>query len=108
MGLPIEQLYKARDFVNLKNISGTHVELTFKNPVIAMLAKGKVAEIASQCGPDEAFHSCEMVGNTLKLTYNPQLISERLLAEIFDGTPEKAQKAATELAAFVQSKTMQA
>ena len=49
MALPIEQLYKARDFLNLKNISANHVELSFKNPVIAMLAKGKVAEIASQC-----------------------------------------------------------
>ena len=52
MALPIEQLYKARDFLNLKNISANHVELSFKNPVIAMLAKGKVAEIASQCSPD--------------------------------------------------------
>lgn len=51
MALPIEQLYKARDFLNLKNISANHVELSFKNPVIAMLAKGKVAEIASQCSP---------------------------------------------------------
>ena len=55
MALPIEQLYKARDFLNLKNISANHVELSFKNPVIAMLAKGKVAEIASQCSPDGAF-----------------------------------------------------
>ena len=54
MALPIEQLYKARDFLNLKNISANHVELSFKNPVIAMLAKGKVAEIASQCSPDGA------------------------------------------------------
>ena len=41
MALPIEQLYKARDFLNLKNISANHVELSFKNPVIAMLAKAK-------------------------------------------------------------------
>ena len=58
MALPIEQLYKARDFLNLKNISANHVELSFKNPVIAMLAKGKVAEIASQCSPDGAFTKC--------------------------------------------------
>ena len=41
MALPIEQLYKARDFLNLKNISANHVELSFKNPVIAMLAVGR-------------------------------------------------------------------
>ena len=29
MALPIEQLYKARDFLNLKNISANHVELSF-------------------------------------------------------------------------------
>ena len=39
MALPIEQLYKARDFLNLKNISANHVELSFKNPVIAKSLK---------------------------------------------------------------------
>ena len=82
MALPIEQLYKARDFLNLKNISANHVELSFKNPVIAMLAKGKVAEIASQCSPDGAFTKCEMHGNDLHLDFNPEYVSERLMAEI--------------------------
>ncbi|WP_251452196.1 hypothetical protein [Parasutterella muris] len=108
MALPIEQLYKARDFVNLKNISANHVELAFKNPIIAMLAKGKVAEIASECSPDSAFHSCEMNGNDLTLRFNPELVSERLLAEIFDATPERAEEAAKELAAYVLEKAKQA
>lgn len=75
MALPIEQLYKARDFLNLKNISANHVELSFKNPVIAMLAKGKVAEIASQCSPDGAFTKCEMHGNDLHLDFNPEYVA---------------------------------
>ena len=101
MALPIEQLYKARDFLNLKNISANHVELSFKNPVIAMLAKGKVAEIASQCSPEGAFTKCEMHGNDLHLDFNPEYVSERLMAEIFDAAPERAKDAARELAAFV-------
>ena len=104
MALPIEQLYKARDFLNLKNISANHVELSFKNPVIAMLAKGKVAEIASQCSPDGAFTKCEMHGNDLHLDFNPEYVSERLMAEIFDAAPERARDAARELAAFVAEK----
>ena len=52
MSLSIENLFKARDFVDLKNISGEHIELTFKNPIVAMLAKGKIQEIAEQCSPD--------------------------------------------------------
>ena len=103
MALPIEQLYKARDFLNLKNISANHVELSFKNPVIAMLAKGKVAEIASQCSPDGAFTKCEMHGNDLHLDFNPEYVSERLMA-----APERAKDAARELAAFVAEKTMKA
>ena len=108
MALPIEQLYKARDFLNLKNISANHVELSFKNPVIAMLAKGKVAEIASQFSPDGAFTKCEMHGNDLHLDFNPEYVSERLMAEIFDAAPERARDAARELAAFVAEKTMRA
>ena len=108
MALPIEQLYKARDFLNLKNISANHVELSFKNPVIAMLAKGKVAEIASQCSPDGAFTKCEMHGNDLHLDFNPEYVSERLMAEIFDAAPERARDAARELAAIVAEKTMKA
>ena len=108
MALPIEQLYKARDFVNLKNISANHIELSFKNPIIKMLAQGKIAEIASECSPDGAFRSCELNGNDLKLTFNPEYVSERLLAEIFDGEPGRAQEAAKELAAYVQDKMLKA
>uniref|UniRef100_UPI003FF03798 hypothetical protein n=1 Tax=Parasutterella excrementihominis TaxID=487175 RepID=UPI003FF03798 len=95
-------------YKNLKNISANHVELSFKNPVIAMLAKGKVAEIASQCSPDGAFTKCEMHGNDLHLDFNPEYVSERLMAEIFDAAPERARDAARELAAFVAEKTMKA
>lgn len=104
MNLPIEQLYKARDFVNLKNISANHIELTFKNPVMAMLAKGKIAQIAAQCDAKGPFTSCETKGSDLMLCFNPEFISERLLSEIFTAAPEKAQDAAKELAAFVSEK----
>lgn len=108
MALPIEQLYKAREFLNLKNISANHVELSFKNPVIALLAKGKVAEIASECSPDGAFTGCRLEGNDLHLDFNPEYVSERLMAEIFDAAPERARAAARELAQYVADKTKKA
>ena len=49
-----------------------------------------------------------MNGNDLTLRFNPELVSERLLAEIFDATPERAEEAAKELAAYVLEKAKQA
>ena len=82
MSLSIENLFKARDFVDLKNISGEHIELTFKNPIVAMLAKGKIQEIAEQCSPDSAFNSCELKGNVPNITSNPEFVSERFFWKI--------------------------
>lgn len=104
MSLTIDNLYKAREFVALKNISANHIELSFKNPILAILAKGKVAEIASQCGPNSAFESCELNGSDLKLTYNPEIMNERLLAEVFDSPDERAKEAAKELSAHIAEK----
>lgn len=101
MSLSVENLFKARDFVELKNISGNRIELTFKNPVIAMLARGKVQEIANQCSPDSAFHSCELTGSDLILKYNPELVNERLLSEVFVGSATRAKDAAKELADYI-------
>lgn len=104
MSLSIENLFKARDFVDLKNISGEHIELTFKNPIVAMLAKGKIQEIAEQCSPDSAFNSCELKGNDLHITYNPELVSERLLSEIFVSSDDRAKLAAKELSDYIADK----
>ena len=49
-----------------------------------------------------------MHGNDLHLDFNPEYVSERLMAEIFDAAPERARDAARELAAFVAEKTMKA
>lgn len=104
MSLSIENLFKARDFVDLKNISGEHIELTFKNPIVAMLAKGKIQEISEQCSPEAAFHSCELKGNDLLIKYNPELVNERLLSEIFVGPADRAQLAAKELSDYIAEK----
>lgn len=108
MALTIEHLYKARDFVDLKNITANHIELSFKNPIIAMLAKGKVAEIAGQCGPNQPFLSCEQNGNDLKLTYDPEIINEYLLGQVFTADSEQAQKAVHELSEHVSKKIQKA
>lgn len=104
MSLSVENLFKARDFVDLKNISGEHLELVFKNPIVAMLAKGKIQEIAEQCSPDSAFHSCELKGNNLHIKYNPELVSERLLSEVFVGPADRAKEAAKELSDYIEEK----
>ncbi|MBQ8828930.1 MAG: hypothetical protein IJ022_02370 [Burkholderiaceae bacterium] len=99
MALTIEHLYKAREFVDLKNISKDRIELTFKNPIIAMLAKGKVAEIVNSCGPKAAFTSCQQVGNDLILTFDPTVMSDYLLGRVFTGNDQEAQDAVSELSA---------
>ncbi len=101
MNLSVEDLFKARDFVDIKNINAQRIELAFKNPVVAMLAKSKIKEIASQCGPDKPFHSCEQKGNDVFITYNPEIVNERLLAEIFTGSTERAQQASKELSDYI-------
>ncbi len=105
MALTIDNLFKARDFVDLKNISGNHIELSFKNPVVAMLAKGKIQEIASQCGPDQPFQSCELKGSDLTLRFNPSIVSERLLAEVFNAPADKAKQAAKDLSDHIAERT---
>jgi hypothetical protein len=104
MALTIEQLYKARDFVELKNISATHVVLTFKNPILSMLAKGKIAEIAESCSAKFPFTSCKQEGNDIVLSYNPELVREYLLGEVFTGSDEKAKEAVAKIAANVREK----
>lgn len=97
MSLTIDNLYRAREFVNLKNISPNHIQLAFKNPVLAILAKGKINEIAQQCGPNGIFQTCELKGQDLTLTFDPEIVNERLLAEVFDAPDDKAQQAALNL-----------
>ena len=104
MALNIEQLFKARDFLELKNISATRLDLVFKNPVMAMLAKGKINEIASQCSPDSAFTGCTMNGSELVLTYNPNLVSHALLGKVFTAPAHEAQAAAADLAQDIAQK----
>ena len=72
------------------------------------MLKAKSLKLPPQCSPDGAFTKCEMHGNDLHLDFNPEYVSERLMAEIFDAAPERARDAARELAAFVAEKTMKA
>ncbi len=103
MDFSIEDLYRARDFLNVKKITDKHVELSFRNPIIAMLAKNKVEEIANMCGPDEAFQGLEQDGNDLVLKFNPKLVNPKLLAEIFTAPADRAEQASKELAEYVDN-----
>lgn len=101
MAFTIEHLYKARDFVELKNISTSQIELTFKNPIMAMLAKGKVAEIAQQCNPDSPFTSCVQNGNDLVMTFNPEVMNQMLLGKVFSGSDDEAKEAVKQLSEHI-------
>ncbi len=103
MDFSMEDLYRARDFLDIKKITDNRIELSFRNAIIAMLAKTKVDEIANMCGPDEAFQSLEQNGNDLVLEFNSKLVDTQLLAEIFTAPAERAEQASKELAEYVDN-----